>query len=197
MWRCRNCPRFSASIFADDLEPAAAEAPLRGLHGHHHVSLAGRAAAPFPACFDATDEGLVDLDVAAEQVLRGAAHRGAQLVAHRPGGLIRPEPEQWLKRCGTDAVLRDGHQPGGLEPHRQRRAGVLEDRAGEYPDSLAAACARPASGRQSPALLAAAVRAAEAVGPPQPVQVVQACRVVREPGAHRGEVARVVHLRLG
>ena len=59
-------------------------------------------------------------------------------------------------------------------------------------DSLAAASARPATGWEPPALLGAAVRAPEAVRPPQPVEVVQARRVVREPGAHSGEVARIV-----
>ena len=96
----------------------------------------------------AVDLGPVDFDVTAEQVRGGASHRGPQLVAHPPGGLIRPEPEQRLEGRGADTVLRNRHQLRHLKPHRQRGAGVLDDRPSEHLDPLAAPAARPASTRQ-------------------------------------------------
>lgn len=175
------------------LQSASAEALRLGLDRDHDVGLPGCSAATLAAGLDTADERLIDLDIARQQIRRGAAHRGAQLVTHPPRGLIRPQPQQRLKRGGADPVLRRYHQPRSLKPHGQRRPRVLEDRAGLDAHPPSAPATRPPARRQAPALLGPAVWAAEAVRPPQPVQIVQARRVVREPRAHRREIAGVVH----
>ena len=86
----------------------------------------------------AADVGLVGLDRAAEALTSGTHHRRAVAVQHRPRRLVGARPEHAPKAQCRDAVLLAGHLPRGGEPHRQRRMGVLEDRARR--------CVTPAAG---------------------------------------------------
>lgn len=79
-------------------------------------------------------------------------------------------------------MLLAGQLPGASEPHRQRRAGAMEDRPRRDRGLAATARALPAPARQLPAPLARARRAVPALSPAQPVEVVQAGVVVGEPG---------------
>ena len=124
-----------------------------------------------------------DLRKTAQLLGAGAHHCGAVAVQHRPRRLVGAQPQYALKPQRRDAVLLADHLPGGGEPHRQRRAGVMEDRArgARHPP------ATPSAGlhaiRHLPAGLTAAVWAHEAVRPAQPVQIVQTRRIVGEPCA--------------
>jgi hypothetical protein len=77
--------------------------------------------------------------------------------------------------------------PSSDGPDRRPRGGLSRKSTGRKPGK------QPGAPGQALALRCPAMQAAEAVRPPQPVQIVQARRVVGEPRAHRGQVAGVVH----
>jgi hypothetical protein len=113
----------------------------------------------------------------------GAHACGGVAVQHRPRRLVGAQPQHALKPQRRDAVLLADHLPRDGEPHRQPRAGVLEDRArgARHPPATPSAALHAI--RHLPAGLTAAVWAHEAVRPAQPVQLVQTRRIVEEPRA--------------
>ena len=83
-------------------------------------------------------------------------------------------------------------QPTGGEPDRERRASPVKDSARRHRRPAAAPGAPVASIAQPPASVVAALRADEASGPPQPLQVVQAVRIGAEPGLELAHGPRIV-----
>jgi hypothetical protein len=115
-------------------------------------------------------------------------------VEHGPSGLICTDLQHPLQALRGDAVLLRGEHPAGVEPHRQRRAGAVEDGAGGHRSPCAALGAHePAIAQPPPDVGAVAGRADEAVGPAQPGQVVQAVDIGAEPGQEVPGGAGVVH----
>ena len=115
----------------------------------------------------------------------------------RPGRLITAQAQQTLQSQRADAVLLVGHEPDGGKPVGQRHAAAIEDRSPRYRDLARTAGTAPTTARQAPACSAAALRTAEAIRPAQPLQIVDACLLVREPGANLLPGARIIRPRSG
>ena len=161
-------------------QPDAPVAPDAGpLDGDHDDGLGEGLLARDPV-LDAADEGLVHFDGARERLAVGHDHRPAELVEPSPGGLVlHAHRARDFQRC--DALLAVGDPPGHAEPLAQRLSGPLEDGSGGWAGVLPALAAGVGSALGQPAGRAAAgSRANEAAGPPQPHEVVQARRLIRE-----------------
>ena len=74
------------------------------------------------------DERLVHLHRPGQPAASRPHQRRPQPVQHRPGRLIGADLQGPLQIPGRDPVLGSGEQPAGMEPHGQRRAGLVEDR---------------------------------------------------------------------
>src|SRR5665647_863339 len=98
----------------------------------------------------------------------------------------------WVAETPVTAV---DHQPGCGEPHGQRRARLVEDGARRHRDAPVTAGAAPTQIRCPPAVVAATAGANEAIGPAQPIEVVQALPVLVEPPTQLRVGARVVPAR--
>jgi len=79
------------------------------------------------------------------------------------------------------AVLLRRHEPDRREPRRQRGVRAVEDGAGRGGGLPATLSTHPQALGGPPPVLAGADRTAEAIGPSQPPEVLQAARVVGEP----------------
>ena len=106
-----------------------------------------------------------------------------------PGGADLQGPLQIL---GRDPVLGSGEQPAGMEPHGQRRAGLVEDRPCRHRGPPGAVTALHPAVRQPPPARITAVRAGEPARPAQPLQVVQAVLISAEPRQELTSRPRVV-----
>src|SRR6266545_3742849 len=95
-----------------------------------------------------------------------------ELVQPGPGGLVAPDPQLALQPQGAHPVLLARDQPHGPEPHRQRLAGALEDRARDHRRLVVAAGALDEiAPSRRPSMVRTARRTAEPVGPTQLAQV--------------------------
>src|SRR5665647_1392140 len=140
------------------------------------------------------DEGLIDLHRPGQPLPARAHQHRAQPMQHRPRGLVGPDLQPALQTQCRDAPFVAGKQPARREPHRQRRARPVEDRARcSRRAGLAFGALEPAV-TEPPAPGVAATRTHEASRPAQPLQVVQAVHIGRKPRlelAHRSRVAHV------
>jgi hypothetical protein len=114
-------------------------------------------------------------------------------VKHRPRGLIAAQLEQALRSLDRDPrrLLRR-HPPRQQEPTRQRNTGLVEYSPRRDRCPRAAARTQPVDTPRVPTFRAVAASAPDAVGPPQPLQVVQAVFLGGEPQGHLHQVPRVV-----
>ena len=130
-----------------------------------------------------TDIGLVQLDSARQPVALETHHGAAQLLQHRPGGLVAGEPELALQLQRREARRVGGDEVGGGEPERQGQPGAVQDGAGRH---RGLAPARPAlqqiAGGQKVAAVVAARRATKAVRRAAGHEIVPTGLVGREPG---------------
>ena len=122
------------------------QALRRGAHHAPHSDPANRTAAHLrsnddkcllsdvpapPTRLNPTDEGFVHLDRPGQTVPARPDHRTAKLVQPRPCGSIAAQAEDALpQRAG--AVLLADDPPDSSEPGHQRRARILEERAGGH-----------------------------------------------------------------
>ena len=175
----------------DDLHATTAQRPSDLLNSDHDQRLAQDAASPASG-LRATEDRLVDLDDRAQPVAAGTDHRGAVAMQHRPRGLLGADPEHALQAVSGDPVPLAGHQPRRREPHRQRRPRPVKDRPGRRRDTTTAAATGPPAVSELPPLLTRTERTPEALRPTQPIEVVQARPVIREPAPQAGIGAGVV-----
>src|SRR6266496_2070245 len=146
--------------------------------------------------FSAADIGFVDLDGAREAIPAGSNHRPAQFVEPRPGCLVATQPKHPLQAQGTDAVLLAGDEPHRQEPHPQRLARPLEDRAGRQRRFSSTCPAVKHPTRRYPRLPnRSASPANEPLRPTQPPDIVPASRLGAEPIIHLLERPRVINPR--
>jgi hypothetical protein len=175
---------------SDPPEPPFA---FRGTFDRHcHQGLSLRTTATL-ALSRTSDDGLVDFDLSAEQLTSRRNHRTPQPVQHRPRGLVAAEPEHPLQTQGACTLLLRRHEPSCLEPDGEGRTGPVEDRPGRRAHPSTAASTRSTAVGQHPRRRFPAARAHEPVGPAEPVQVVQAGRVCREPRTQVRKLCGVMH----
>ncbi len=79
----------------------------------------------FEPFFAAAEEELIDLDLIAEQRAFGRDHGAAQLLEHRPCGLVSREAELALQLLGRDAGMKRRDEVGRPEPWAQRQPGLV------------------------------------------------------------------------
>ena len=168
-------------------KPSRAES----LNGHRHERLPCGTPSSL-AGFDATDEHLVDLDLSGKRFAGWTYHGRPQAMQHGPGRLVRTEAQEPMQRLGRYAVLCRGHIPGSSEPNREGRACAMEDCPGGDRHPASTGCAPKPAIAHPPTARGFAARADEAVGPAKPLEVVETCRIVREPRQQIRIAARVI-----
>lgn len=136
-------------------------------------------------------EGLIDFDVARQQIASRVDRHSPQLGEHRPGRLVTPESELSLEGHRRDTVLARCEQPGGVEPDCQGCACPVKDSAGRDTGTRMARGALVAPVPVEPSR-GSTVLASETVGPSKPPQVVKTVSVLREPRTELAKVCRVV-----
>lgn len=148
---------------------------------------------PSHSDFRTADIDLVDFNSSDEAIPTRPGHRSAQLVEPCPGCLIASQPEYPLQAQGAHTVLLAGHEPHREEPHPQRFTRVLKYRAGCQGRAPIAAPAPQQSVRHHPRFLdLLAMRAAKAVRPSQPANILPTCCIITEPLFHLLECPRIV-----
>src|SRR5260221_1744339 len=114
-----------------------------------------------------TDEGLIDLHVAAHLLEGAGLHRKANAMEHEPSGFLS-HPKGAANLVGADAVLAVGNQPHRGEPLVQAEGAVLEDGADLGGKLFLAASAFPDQpSLEKPDFLGLAMRAGHATRPAQ------------------------------
>ena len=99
--------------------------------------------------------------------------------------------------CAEIPSLAVANSQQAVEPHRQRRAGPVEDRPRRHRGPPGAVTALDPAITQPPAAGMTAVRAGEPARPAQPLQVVQAVLVGAEPRQELARRPRIVRPRAG
>lgn len=174
--------------------PAAPEAlGLQALDGDAHEHLLALRAPAGQPWFLTADVGLIDLHSSLKPLAARAHEHRAQAVQHRPGGLVGADLQRALQAQRRDPVLLAGEQPARHEPHGQRRARLVEDRARRHRRALAALRALIAPVRELPGTRVGATRTDEPLRPPQPLQEVQAVGILGKPRLELTHRPRVVH----
>ena len=165
----------------DDLDPAPAEScGLRLFNRHRDESLARSAAAALSRA-NATNHGLIHFDIAGQRIMLGVTNGAAEPVTHRPGSLVGATSKQAMESLGRHPVLRRRHVPGGRESYRKGWFRVMKDGAccGRYPTTTG--LAPPLAILHTPPRVARAFETRKAVRPTEPVKIVEASGIIREP----------------
>ena len=129
---------------------------------------------------------------------RRSAARGLGVPSPSETGAASPTPSgrnrapHPLKPKRRDALLLAGHQPRRREPRRQRGARAVEDRPRGHRRLTLTHRALPTAGTQPPARATATPRAEEPIRPAQPLEVVDARVIIREPRQQLAIGTRIV-----
>jgi len=185
-------PQRRCLCVGDDAEPAPPESlGTEQLNGRRHEHLSRGASPPLPGLGSA-NEGLIHLDISGKPIATWAHHRCPEAVQHRPGCLVGAESQEPVQRLSRDPVLRRCHVPGGCKPDREWGPGAVEEGPRGHRHSTPAALAPEPPVAHPPTAGSLAARAHEPVGPPQPLEVIEAGVVVGEPPSQLRVAGRVV-----
>jgi hypothetical protein len=137
-------------------------------------------APPLPSSLDSTYQSLVDLDRSRQPFTLATHHRYAKSLKHRPRRPVAGA-ERSLQGFCREAILGGRQMPGGFKPSRKGCPRLLQDCSSRH-RCLVATCrtdqtATRLTPRNSNCLTS---RAAEALWPPQPLQVRRARIVAGE-----------------
>ena len=114
-------------------------------------------------------------------------------VQHRPRGRVRADLQGPLQAQRRDPVLLRGKHPARGEPDRQRRPPAVEKGPRCHRCTATAGRALIAAVGDHPPASVRAMRADEAIRPPQPVQVINAIGICPELGLELASRSRVVY----
>ena len=149
--------------------------PIRADHKTDRLRFFGSATAP---TFDlpAAKEGIVHLDETGQLIAAiPMGHRAADLVAHRPDGLVGTDAQESLCFEHGDAVFVVAHEQDQPEPLPQRGPGFVEDGSGRQRDLVAAGSALVnVSGFDSADVPRSAAAAVDSFGPAVFLQILAA-----------------------
>jgi len=123
--------RCGSEVWQDD-EADATRPIVTTLNRNQHRNRAPifELTASFDTGLRAANPRVIEFDLAMERFPCRVHHRSAEFVEHQPGGFIATQPELTLDEKRGDATLVGGHQIRRPKPLRQRRLGVVENRAG-------------------------------------------------------------------
>ena len=145
-----------------------------------------------PTRLNPTDEGFVHLDRPGQTVPARPDHRTSKLVQPRPCGSIAAQAEDSLQSQRAGAVLLADDPPDSSEPGHQRRARILEERAGGHRRLVPAAPAHPEPPPGAPRLSSLTGGTHESVRPPKSREVVAARFLRGEEGLELLKRPRIV-----
>lgn len=165
----------------DDLNSAPAKSfGLRLFNRHRDKGLASSPAAALPRP-NAANHGLIHFDIAGQSIMLGVTNGGAEAVKHRPGSLVGAESKKAMEGFGGHPVLRRSHVPGGREPYRKGCFRVMKDGASRGRYTAPTCLAPPSAIAHAPPCVAGALRTRKAVRPTEPVKIIEASGIIREP----------------
>lgn len=180
----------------DDLNATATESFwLDLLHGHSNENLAGSASPAFSGA-SAANHRFIHLHITGKSRAFSVPNGTTKSVQHRPSGFVGPKPHKAVKRFGRNPVFRCCHVPSGGEPYGEGRFRAMEDRARRCRNPATARFTPPPPITHAPPRAVRTVRAGKSVRPTQPVQIIEASRIIREPAEKIGVVFWVVLSRL-
>ena len=176
----------------DDLNPAAAESFLVNLfQGHRNEYLASSPSSALP-WVNAANHRFIHVHIAGKPRVFGVPNGAAKSVQHRPSGLVGAKPHKTVERFGRNPALRCRHVPCRSEPHDERCFRVMEDRARRCRNPAPTRFTPPPTIIHAPPGIARTFRTGETGRPAQPIQVIEACSIIRKPAEEIGVVLGVV-----
>ena len=129
------------------------------------IGVLGLAAAP-EAWLWPPDPGVVHFHVAMQRFARGVHHRAPELVQQHPRSFVPAQPQLSLEQERRNTALVRDREIRRPEPHRQRRLGVVKNRARRQRDLIAAGdTLPPARARDAIGAAMPAARTRESVRP--------------------------------
>ena len=164
----------------------AADRPRDNFLSRSASSTAAAALIPMPVFGFAADKRLVNLNNAHEFPKFLVSEASADAVGHVESGMVRTKTERPMDLVRRNAFLASQHQVDNPEPIAERLVGVLEDRAREVRETIAAvrgaSVALPLVGHRRDAMrdLSPAARAPDAIRPTMADQIRTARIFVRK-----------------
>ncbi len=183
----------------DDLNATATESFwLNLLHGHSNENLAGSASSAFSGASTANHR-FIHLHIAGKARAFSVPNGTTKSVQHRPSRFVGPKPHKAVERLGRNPVFRCCHVPSGGEPYGEWRFRAMEDCARRCRNSATTRFTPPPPITHTPSRAVRTVRTGKSVRPTQPVKIIEASGIIRDPAEKIGVVLWVVlsRLRLG
>ena len=166
----------------DSPEPYTTDPTLPfGLHSYGHQRLRLPELSSTFARFDPSYKGLIYLCPAPPAVSAGADHGTTQLVKAGPRRSVTPEAQGTLEARSAHAAFLVGDRPHRPEPDPQGNMAPVEDGPRCRRNVSLTSTALQESTTCLPGLTMTTARAPEAIGPPQPDQIIPTFPVRREP----------------
>lgn len=188
----RGCRRISQRLHPHPPETVAALLDSNADEDLLPLGAATRKPRLLPA-----DVGLVHLHQARQSVSARTDQNLPQSMQHRPRRHVRADLQRPLQALGRHPVLARREQPARFEPHRQRGTTPIEQRSCRHRDPFPTRRALVAPVADAPSTRVPAGRAHEAIGPPQPFQIIQTVGIGAEPRTELTRRPRIVHGRSG
>src|SRR5215472_18856695 len=116
---------------AHDLQPDPPRATAANLDGADDQRALAELA-PTSKSFLVTDKGLIHFNFVSQRLSVGPAHGSAQLLEHRPGRFVPPDPQLALELECRQARRMSRHQVGGPEPLRQGNPSAMQHSSGRH-----------------------------------------------------------------
>jgi hypothetical protein len=180
----------------DDLNATATESFwLDLLHGHSDENLAGSASPAFSGASTANHR-FIHLHIAGKSRAFSVPNGTTKSVQHRPSGFVGPKPHKAVERFGRNPVFRCCDVPSSGEPYGEGRFRAMEDCARRRRNPATARFTPPPSITHAPSRAVRTVRTGKSVRPTQPVQIIEASRIIRVPAKKISVVLWVVLSRL-
>ena len=161
-------------------------------NGTYDQSLSRGTAPPDPRFVEPADERLIHFNRAREWAAADLGHDRPVLVQQRPCRLIAAQIRHPLQILRRQSLLRCHHQPRRLKPDRQRCPCLMEHRAGRHTGPATAVVAAMHPRSPGPVTDPSTPWTHEALGPAQPVQVVDTVSVGLEPRPQLRQRTRVI-----
>lgn len=178
----------------NNLNSAASESFWVDLfHGHRNEDLASSPSSALP-WVNAANHRFIHFHIAGKPRVFGVPNGTTKSV--HPGGLVGAKSHKTVERFGRNPALRCRHVPRRSEPYGEWCFRVMEDRARRCRNPATARFTPPPTIIHAPPRIARTFRTRKTGRPAQPIQVIEACSIIRKPAEEIGVVLGVVLARL-
>src|SRR3954447_7659359 len=179
----------------DSAHPNATDTRSIFLSRHYNQCFAFSLAAA-NTFLQAAEVRLIYFDPSGHAIPVRAHHGASQFMQPRPSRLVTLEPQHPLKAHGARTVLLAGDPPSRPKPKGQGLAGILKDRPSSHRTLVVAIRTLQKNAGFWPALSPATARAAKAVRPTEPKQILPAGRLRRKASLKFHQIPRkILHRR--